>query len=344
MSAAAKYDCSYIPVYEASTPRGKIPLLKTLMTNKCSNDCAYCLNRCSRNVVRTSYEEEELLKLTLHLKSKGVIKGLFLSSGCENPEKSTLDMIRVAEKLRASGYKDYIHLKMMPGVSRDLIRRAFDSADRVGINIEAPERDIFSELCPEKDYEIDVMRRMRWIVEEKKRRRKGSVDTQIIVGALDDNDMLFLKKTKELYDLGVNRIYYSRFIPIPGTPLEKREKCSPKRVYRLYQASFLIRDYGISPDEFILHGENMPDADPKVLIAEAKKDFFPLDINSASKNELMLVPGIGKVLAQRIIDSRPVKSYKNLRRLGVPEKAFEYIDIGIRKIRDLTTFKNGKRA
>lgn len=325
LGLASNYDQCYVPIYFAQG-KEKVPLLKTLVTNKCRNDCLYCVNRRgrSRSTPRMSYGEDELVHLVLRLRSLGLIKGVFLSSSIDvNADESSLRMIRTAEKLRKEKYGDYIHLRLMPGSSRDTIRRALNVSDRIGINVEASDPVVFNELCPEKDYKVDVLKRIRWLLEERKKYKGTSIDTQMVVGALDDNDEIILQMTERLYKAGLSRIYYSGFIPIPDTPLEKREPCDSSRIYRLYQASFLIRDYKFSADDFVLSGKKMPDRDPKLLVAE-KKDIFPLDVEIASRKELMLVPGIGPTLANRVVSERP-KSRSKLKKLGVPRRALAYV-------------------
>lgn len=304
---------------------GSARLLKTLLTNECENSCHYCVNRHGREVRRAGCSVEEMTRLTQRFTREGRVRGLFLSSGVVGGvEESSTRVVRVAERLRREGYPEYIHLRLMPGVSRDTIKRAVGVADRVGVNVEASNTGLFHELCPEKDYKIDVLRRLRWIAGEA-RERDTSVDTQMIVGALPDDDKSILRRTEDLYDLGLARVYYSGFQPIRETPLSDREYCPGWRVHRLYQASYLLRDYGLNVDDLRVD-EYLPDRDPKEALVEELDP--PLDPNDAPREELLLVPGVGPRLSRRMIEARPIGGAGDLLRIGVPRKSLEYFRIG----------------
>ncbi|MCK5563004.1 helix-hairpin-helix domain-containing protein, partial [Candidatus Bathyarchaeota archaeon] len=200
------------------------------------------------------------------------------------------------------------------------IREAVELADRVGVNLEAPNKDAFSELCPDKGaFKEAVIKRLTWITNEVQRAKqitpkpkfgfaKAGVDTQMIVGATDDNDWQFLQVTEWLYKKqGLKRVYYSGFEPIVQTPLERRRACSPWREYRLYQCSFLIRDYEFKTDHLaqIVNDEGfLFNTDPKLAFAKANPDMFPINLNAASYREIVRIPNIGPVTAKRIMRAR----------------------------------------
>jgi predicted DNA-binding helix-hairpin-helix protein len=249
------------------------------------------------------------------------IRGLFLSSSVsKDPDHVTELQLEVLRLLRNHGYSGYIHLRIMPGASFHLIREAVELADRVGINLEAPSKDVFSELCPDKGgFQEAIIKRLTWIAQEVKRARqksekpsfgfaKAGVDTQMIVGATDDNDWQYLRVTEWLYkNQGLKRVYYSGFEPIAQTPLEKRKACLPWREYRLYQCSFLLRDYGFQTDQLaqIVNDEGfLPNTDPKLAYAKANPDMFPIDLNTASYHEILQIPQIGPATAKKIIKAR----------------------------------------
>jgi len=264
--------------------------------------------------------------------------GLFLTSSiCKDPDYTTerqLDTLRI---LRGLGFAGYIHLRVMPGVSRYYIREAVELADRVGVNLEAPSADAFEDLCPSKGgYRESIITRLEWVVDEVQRARsraksvgrtrlgfgKSGVDTQMIVGAARETDWQHLEATTWLYrSLGLRRVYYSGFEPVEQTPLERRAPCPPYREHRLYQSSFLVRDYGFDLKDFdeIVNDEGfLPNMDPKRVFASKNKDFFPIDLNEASYRDIVKIPRVGPITAKRIIK---VRDNARIRYLSDLEKA-----------------------
>ena len=321
LSLGAHWDRSIVPIYEATAGRETVPLLKTLLTNNCRNDCLYCAFRAGRRCPRESWKTDELAKVTMYLWNEGRITGLFLSSSVsKDPDYIIERELSVVRTLRGFGYTGYVHLRMMPGVSRHYIREAVELADRVGVNLEAPNPYLFSELCPDKGgFEEAIIKRLEWIVEEVEKARtrnpnakfgfgRSGVDTQMIVGAVEDNDLLYLKASEWLYkDLGLRRVYYSGFEPVEQTPLEAKHPCPPYREYRLYQCSFLLRDYGFEVEDLaqILDDDGfLLNIDPKLAFARKNPDIFPIDLNTAGYYEIIKIPGIGPERARRIIKAR----------------------------------------
>lgn len=315
----ASWDRSVVPVYEAVARGRRVPLLKTLLTSHCQNACKYCALRAGAKFPRDAWEPKKLAEVTMHLHQEKKIHGLFLSSCVfKDPDYIVEKELEVARSLREGGYAGYIHLRLMPGTSRYLIQEAVRLADRVGVNIEAPNGDIFDEICPDKGgFDESVLKRLEWVADESRRLEKSNVkcgftkagvDTQAIVGAVDDNDRQFLEITERLYKkLGLRRVYYSGFEPIRNTPLENRKPCNPSREYRLYQCSFLIRNYNFKLDDLsqILTEEGfLPNIDPKVAFAKANPHLFPIDLNTASRLEMMRIPHIGPTLSKRIVEAR----------------------------------------
>lgn len=345
----SRWDKCYAPVYEAVGRGRRIPLLKTLLASFCRYGCAYCALR--QGMRRGAWGVERLVNATIALSQSRRIEGLFLSSTVfGDPDRVVERELEVVERLRRRGYTGYIHLKVMPGTSRYLVERAAELADRVGVNLEAPLESAFSEVCPDKGgFREAVLKRLEWISEaaEKWRRRgerprwgfgRAGVDTQFVVGATDEPDKTYLELTQKLYhDLKLSRVYFSGFEPIPNTPLEKRRSCPPWRELRLYQASFLIRDYGFSVeqlDEILDDFGNLPNKDPKEAYAEAHPELFPIDLNQASLRELLLIPGIGLETAKRIVAARSVQkieTYADLRRVlgrALARKIAPYVSFG----------------
>lgn len=314
-------------IYPASLPDGKITfLLKILLSNECENDCQYCINRCGRQIKRISFEPEELVKLFLKLYYKHFVHGLFLSSGIAWGVNQTMEkMIKVIEILRKRyRYKGYIHLKLLPGVSFSYVERAVQLANRVSLNLEAPTQKRLSQIS-HKDIKDDIYQRMKWI---DKIISAGNIrcsqSTQFVVGASDESDYEILKTTDWLYShLKLARTYFSAFQPVEKTPLETHPPTPLMREHRLYQADFLLRCYGFKFEELKFDREgNLPlNLDPKMVFALTHLDKFPLEINNASKEELLRVPGIGLTSATRIIKSKDkFHSPEELKRLGVVTK------------------------
>jgi len=358
LSDSAQYDlCDYVNhhktsdanlpgIYHATGANGcKVPLFKTLMTNKCVNDCKYCINQSKRNFTRLELTSEELAKIFLHYYDNNYVNGLFLSSGVAKDIDDTMEkMLETLTILRKNhGYDDYIHLKIIPGASKDSIKRAMDLSNRVSINIEAATPSGLSEISSTKDYNKDILKRLNWINELFKGKRSNndnnsiicsSQTTQMIVGANDETDEEILKRVKSLYKkTNLHRSYFSAFSPVEGTDLEKKEECNKLRTNQLYHADALLNLYKFDTKELIFEdtGQLSLDEDPKILAAK-KMDIFPLEINQASFYELIRVPGIGTISGKRIIAIRqkqPFKNIEELKKLGViVDRAEPYIKLG----------------
>jgi predicted DNA-binding helix-hairpin-helix protein len=244
----------------------------------------------------------------------------------KDPDFVTEKQLEVLRYLRSHGYNGYIHLRLMPGTNKHYIKEATQLSDRIGLNLEAPNKSFFSELCPDKgSYKQDVLKRLEWILNEARRLRslrekpnfgfaKSGVDTQMIVGAVEDNDWQYLRVTEWLYKkLELKRVYYSGFEPLPQTPLEGRPACPPYREYRLYQASFLIRDYKITAQELAKITDEkgyLPNTDPKLALAKKDRHIFPIDLNTAEYEEILRIPRIGPVTAKKILRIRRQKKIR----------------------------------
>jgi len=324
-------------IYPAVLPDGKeVRLFKVLLSNNCKNNCLYCANRRERRFSRISFTPQELAQTFMMLKEKRLVEGLFLSSAVSNETQKTMeDMIKAVEILRYGyHFNGYIHLKILPGVTPDYIEQAMRLADRVSVNLEVPNGEKMKKLSVEKDFEKDLLGAMRWIKYfiNKGIKPRAGYTTQFMVGPAGETDKELISLVGRLYrDLGLKRAYFSAFQPVKDTPLEGHSPTPIVRENRLYQADFLLRDYNFSPEELVFNKEGnlyLP-ADPKLVWAMNHPEFFPVEVSTASKEQLIRVPGIGPRSAERIIALRRKEKIKELAQLKgigvVVKRAKDYI-------------------
>lgn len=352
LSEGTKYDsCNQSAVCHAFGPDGRcIQLYKTLLTNACSGECTYCPNRCGRQSTRTSLSPEEIAKITWSFYRRNAVEGLFLSSGISGDvERTAQKQLEVAALLRKQGFTGYIHIRVMPGTPLYLLEEIAEYANKFGVNAEATSAGNYSEICPDFDYRNDVLLRLKWTRDLIHRKRKGcgggniigSNDTQFVVGAQEESDLELIRTVgRFMQEYELRRPYFMSFEPVPSTPLEGRPASPKWREMRLYQTSYLLKDYGMKVSDIIYDDEGfLPDKDPKLMLALSDRERFPVNVNSASRNELLLVPGIGPICAERIIGSRPISSEKELMRMGVViSRARPFIEINGRRQTDLSSF------
>jgi putative DNA modification/repair radical SAM protein len=337
-------------------PDGRcISLLKILLTNYCTYDCLYCVNRVSSNVPRARFSVEEVVQLTLDFYRRNCIEGLFLSSGIiRSPDYTMERIVEVARSLREDhDFRGYIHLKTIPDASPDLLARAGRHADRLSINVELPTSDSLESLAPEKDAAAirRSMARLRVHIDDAKgesleqartqlislprslktvrapapRFAPAGQSTQMIVGADATTDGAILGASAGLYGAyRMRRVYYSAFSPIPDASSRLPLRQPPLvREHRLYQADWLMRFYGFGHDEIVASdGMLALDIDPKLAWALAQRAQFPVDLNHAPREMLLRVPGIGGKAVERILQTRRVRKLRiaDLLRLHVPLK------------------------
>ncbi|MCP1661963.1 MAG: radical SAM protein [Methanocalculus sp. MSAO_Arc1] len=310
---------------EAAMVRGGY--LKMLLHGRCSFDCAYC-GICQREKAE-SFSPHELASLICCLYETKRVKGLFLSTGIPRDcGESMDDLLACATLLRRGGFAGYLHLKVVPGALRTDINEAARLADRISINLEAVSQERLSLIASVKNFESDLLRRHAWVAEA----APGRHTTQIVVGAAEETDSEILSFMHREYGrFAPAGIYYSGFTPLPDTPLAGAAPADPARLKGLYAADALIRDYGYSPDETALclneDGDLLP-GDPKINAAGSIR----IDPSSATREELIRVPGIGPKAAERVISMRdagePVTETM-LRNAGVVmRRAGAYLVIG----------------
>ncbi len=283
-----------------------------------------------------------MAKAFLALNRAGIARGIFLSSGIVGGGIRTQDqLLATAEILRNRyHYQDYLHLKLMPGAERDQIFQAMQLADRVSVNLEAPNSQRLAQLAPRKGFMDELLQPLRWVEEIRStqsphatwKKKWPSMTTQFVVGAVGENDLELLQTTAHLTkNLHLSRAYFSTFNPIRDTPFENLPPENYRRTQRLYQASFLLRDYGFELEDFAFDSYgNLPrQMDPKTAWAKLNLAGEPVEINRAERHELLRIPGIGPKSANAILKTRKnnvIKSIDDLRRIGVnPGRAIPYI-------------------
>lgn len=362
-----------------------ISLLKVLFTNNCVYNCEYCVNRRTADVERASFEPEELAQLTIEFYRRNYIEGLFLSSAVEGSPDQTAEKILQCLRLlrRKYGFAGYIHAKIIPGVSSELVHAIGLEADRLSVNIEMPTGKSLQLFAPQKKPK-DIFKPMKQITNSlierkdlkgpgtmfkgqdvnapenyltmenkgkaignaqlrenqnsydipmqppvKKRPRKevfapAGQTTQMIIGAGNETDKQILTTTESLYHtFKMKRVYYSAYVPVVSSPILPNVGTLPPlaREHRLYQADWLLRFYGFSVGELV-NDDNPdldPDMDPKVTWALRHMDQFPVEVNKASMDMLLRIPGVGVVSAKRIVRQRKVSAvkYEDLKKMGV---------------------------
>lgn len=330
-------------VHHAKLPNGQnIKLLKTLLTSVCERDCCYCPFRAGRDFQRATFKPGEFASLFMNLHRAGAAEGLFLSSGVAGGGVRTQDgLLDTADILRHKlGFRGYIHLKIMPGAEKAQVERAMQLADRVSVNLEAPNSERLARLAPHKIFLVELLQPLKWVDEIRREQpaykgwngRWPSTVTQYVVGGSDESDLELLTTTQWLHkNVHLKRAYFSAFSPIRDTPLEDKAPTNPLREHRLYQASFLLRDYGFDLEELPFESNgNLPlPSDPKQAWAQVNLREQPIEVNQAGRNELLRVPGIGPKGANAILRTRKtgvLRDLSMLKKLGVvAERAAPYV-------------------
>ncbi len=305
-------------LYPAALPDGKrVVLLKVLQSNLCENDCFYCANRRSRDIHRCEFGPEELAAAFDELVRRGRAEGLFLSSAvCRSTTRTMERMIATVELVRFKyQFSGYVHLKLLPGCEEAAVERAVQIADRVSVNLEAPNAERLRRLSPDKVFEQDLMQAMCWAKQFRDQGlgAKAGLTTQFVVGAAGESDYEILQTVEQLYrESALTRAYFSAFQPIPHTPLENLSATPPLREHRLYQSDYLFRHYGFALQDLTFdHSGNLcTDADPKMAWAQRHPEFFPVEVNHASREQLLRVPGIGPRSAARILRIRRREKFR----------------------------------
>ncbi len=318
----------------------RVPLLRILQTSACEKNCYYCPFRAGRRMRRTTLEPDELAAAFDLMLRKRLVEGLFLSSGIIGTVRTMDRMLATVELVRQKyQWRGYIHLKLLPNAEEAQIERAARLADRLSVNLEAPNEARLARLAPKKDFEQGLVEPLQraWAIVRRLRSQGHAVAsagavTQYVVGPAGESDQELLAASQRLYrQVGLRRAYYSAFNPIDDTPLQEEAPTPPRREHRLYQADFMLRQYGFDVAELPFDGQgNLPhDRDPKLAWAARHPEAFPVEINRAPQGLLLRVPGIGPQGASAIVQARRsgrLRSLEELQRLGVrSQQAAPYV-------------------
>jgi predicted DNA-binding helix-hairpin-helix protein len=341
------------------TGRGRATLLRVLMTNACSYNCHYCPMRRDREMPRTLLTPEELVRIFLGARALGWCDGLFVTTGIPGRPVAIVDkLIQALEILRfRERFDGYVHVKLVPGADAAQIERVVRLANRVSVNLEAPCGATLRAIAPEKSFEIasaSLARAQGLVRLERAERRDGKpvdrlrpggaagMTVQFVVGATPDSDRTLVGKVSELYGAGgMHHAHFSAFRPIRDTPMESIAPAPALREHRLYQADWLMREYGFAADEIPFESDgNLSLAfDPKTAAALASREDFPVEVRTAPYERLVRVPGIGPTGARRIVAERAATTFRtlaDLRKLGVQTtRAAGFVTIGGRRPQDV---------
>jgi predicted DNA-binding helix-hairpin-helix protein len=323
---------------EQETPQGRgRPLLRVLMSSRCSWNCAYCPLRADNDGPRATLEPEELAEAFLPRFEQGAVEGLFLSTAVDGSVGASMQrMLDGVELLRTRHqFSGYVHVKLLAGADVSDVERAARLADRVSLNLEVPRAEQLQRLAPERDWQRDMLQRLLWARDWQRDGALGAgLATQFVVGAADERDRELLTTSAWLYrDLELRRVYFGPFRPQIGTPLAAQARTPQLRITRLQQADWMIRQYGFALDElpYSTAGDLPLAVDPKIGWALAHPEFFPLEINRAGRSQLLRVPGLGPLGVARILRLRKIHPFReaaHLRVLGTQAlRALDYVTL-----------------
>ena len=326
-------------ISHVATPTGSKPILKTMVTTACERNCFYCPFRAGRSSTkRVTFVPDALASAFDTMQRAKQVDGIFLSSGIIKGSVTTQDKIIDTIEIvrRKYRYRGYVHLKIMPGIERDQLYRAMQLADRISVNLEGPTQERLDALAPKKDFNRELLTMLRWaeeIRQQKPDEKLARSVTQFVVGAVGDTDLELLSLSQQLYQqMSLQRVYYSAFHPIAQTPFEELTATPDQRQHRLYQASYLLRDYGWSVEDLPFQGTGtLPlDVDPKRAWADEHLRDQPIDIMTADRAALLRVPGLGPQAVTKILNARQqrrISDLGQLRQLGIaaPEQAAPYL-------------------
>ena len=332
-------------IYPVTLPNGGTSVLfKTLLSNVCANDCKYCPLRADQDVRRCTLSEEETVNAFLDYFNRSKVFGLFLTSGVLGSPDTTMERLnRVARILRyRRNFCGYIHLKIIPGASANAIEEAVSLSTAVSLNIETPGANHLAKLSSRKRFIEDIVEPIKLISRLTGRGRKYErvkQTTQFVVGAAEETDSEIVRYMWGLYDrLNLKRVYFSAYQKDLGDSsidAYRQPRLPPSdafmREHRLYQVDFLMRRYGFTESDICFDNRGfLPlEIDPKEYWARLHPDYFPINVNKASKHQLLRVPGLGEITVSRILEQRKMANINSICDIGKStkrlKKANEYL-------------------
>jgi predicted DNA-binding helix-hairpin-helix protein len=319
-------------IYPVTLPNGGAGVLfKTLISNVCANDCKYCPLRADQDVRRCTLSEEETINTFLDYFNRGKVFGLFLTSGVLGTPDATMERLNgIARILRyRRKFRGYIHLKIIPGASANAIEEAVSLSTAVSLNIETPGAKHLAKLSSRKRFLEDIVEPIKLISRLTGRGNKYArvkQTTQFVVGAAGETDSEIVRYMWGLYDrLHLKRVYFSAYQKglgdasidkDPQSQLSRRDTFM--REHRLYQVDFLMRKYGFTESDICFDKMDFLSlaVDPKEQWARLHPEYFPLNINKASKYQLLRVPGLGILTVNRILEQRKTARIKSIQDIG----------------------------
>ncbi|MEJ2108789.1 MAG: helix-hairpin-helix domain-containing protein [Acidobacteriota bacterium] len=330
-------------IYPVTLPNGgRSVLFKTLISNVCSSDCRYCPLRSDQDVRRCTLNDRETIDTFLDYFNRGKVFGLFLTSGIVGTPDATMERLnRIVRVLRCRHqYRGYIHLKIIPGASDAAIEEAVSLSTAVSLNIETLGTKYLAQLSSHKNFLKDIVEPIKLISHltgRGNRYERVKQTTQFVVGAAGETDSEIVRYMWGLYDrLHLKRIYFSAYqTGLGNASIDSTSEQNPEAVFmrehRLYQVDFLMRRYGFTEADICFDGRNnlSLDVDPKEQWARLHPEYFPLNVNTASRNRLLRVPGLGEVTVNRILQHRKNSRIRSLDEVGrhtrLLEKANQYL-------------------
>ncbi len=338
--------CTFDPakmIYKSGYNGRRINLFKVLLSSDYKFDCSYCQNAWRKGM---TISPEELALIFNSMKKKGLVSGAFISSAVNSDPDRVMERILEAGRLIRKFHRGYLHLKIIPGCSRDYIKEAVELATRVSINLETTSESRMNEISGVKLFKEDILRKQKFISKFIERKRKEGLrkshTTQVIAGLGETDEEILEIMRREYEDCGISRFYISRFQPLKFTPFENREAEKHQRVVNLYRMDALLRiyRYPVSVIKEIMVDGFLPSIDPKIAIAEklveGEVENYGIGIDKTDpcsnfKLPPELIPGSGKKISQFLGEG---KSLTQIKRMGYSVKRISAYLIGQRRISD----------